>query len=71
LKGGLRLAYLDVNQAVNPLRSGLNSTGYGLGFDLHTGLRLKTDATGSIGVRYYGGYARAGNLYFGSIFDSN
>lgn len=38
LKGGLRLAYLDVSQAANPLPSGLNSTGYGLGFDLHTGL---------------------------------
>ncbi len=38
LKGGLRLAYLDVSQATNPLPSGLNTTGYGLGFDLHTGL---------------------------------
>lgn len=38
LKGGLRLAYLDVSQAANPLPSGLNTTGYGLGFDLHAGL---------------------------------
>lgn len=38
LKGGLRLAYLDVSQATNPLPSGQNTTGYGLGFDLHAGL---------------------------------
>ncbi len=38
LKGGLRLAYLDVSQAANPLPSGQNATGYGLGFDLHAGL---------------------------------
>ena len=38
LKGGLRLAYLDVSQASNPLPSGKNATGYGLGIDLHTGL---------------------------------
>ncbi|MDX1824474.1 MAG: hypothetical protein R3354_07135 [Thiohalomonadales bacterium] len=35
LKGGLRLAYLDLSQASNPLPSAKNSTGYGLGFDLH------------------------------------
>ena len=38
LKGGLRLAYLDVSQATSPLPSGQNATGYGLGIDLHTGL---------------------------------
>ena len=38
LKGGLRLAYLDVSQATSPLPSGQNATGYGLGFDLHTSL---------------------------------
>lgn len=36
LKGGLRLAYLDLSQASNPLPSAQNSTGYGLGFDIHT-----------------------------------
>ncbi len=35
LKGGLRLAYLDVSQAASPVPSGQNVTGYGLGFDLH------------------------------------
>lgn len=38
LKGGLRLAYLDISQAANPLPSGKNSTGYGLGIDVHAGL---------------------------------
>jgi hypothetical protein len=38
LKGGLRLAYLDISQATNPLPSGKNATGYGLGIDLHAGL---------------------------------
>jgi hypothetical protein len=38
LKGGLRLAYLDISQAASPIPSGQNATGYGLGFDLHTGL---------------------------------
>lgn len=38
LKGGLRLAYLDVSQATNPFPSGQNTTGYGLGFDLHASL---------------------------------
>lgn len=37
-KGGLRLAYLDVSQASNPLPSAQNSTGYSLGFDLHARL---------------------------------
>jgi len=63
LKGGLRLACLDVNQAANPLPSGLNSTGYGLGFDLHTGLRLKTDATGSMGSGITG-VRQGGELVF-------
>jgi hypothetical protein len=35
LKGGLRLAYLDLSQASNPLPSAQNSTGYSLGFDIH------------------------------------
>jgi hypothetical protein len=35
LKGGLRLAYLDLSQPSNPLASAQNSTGYGLGFDIH------------------------------------
>lgn len=38
LKGGLRFAYLDISQATNPLPSGKNATGYGLGIDLHAGL---------------------------------
>ena len=38
LKGGLRLAYLDISQAGNPLPSGQNATGYGLGIDVHAGL---------------------------------
>lgn len=38
LKGGLRLAYLDLSQASNPLPSAQNSTGYSLGFDIHTRL---------------------------------
>lgn len=36
LRGGLRLAYLDLSQASNPLPSAQNSTGYSLGFDIHT-----------------------------------
>ena len=35
LKGGLRLGYLDLSQASNPLPSAQNSTGYSLGFDIH------------------------------------
>ncbi len=38
LKGGLRLAYLDLSQASNPLPAAKNTTGYGLGFDLHAQL---------------------------------
>lgn len=38
LKGGLRLAYLDLSQASNPIPSARNSTGYGLGFDIHARL---------------------------------
>ena len=152
LKGGLRLAYLDVSQPDSPLASGQNSTGYGLGVDLHAelldhrrlqiglyftydyhstegkspdqnsdfvwhrgglgldmvlapssrlslltgasltwldgeqrvsgnlnriipfrqdepfgyyaGLSLKTDATGSIGLKYYGGFRQGGELIF-------
>jgi hypothetical protein len=37
-KGGLRLAYLDLSQASNPSPSAKNSTGYGLGFDIHARL---------------------------------
>lgn len=35
LKGGLRLGYIDLSQASNPLPSAQNSTGYSLGFDIH------------------------------------
>ena len=37
-KGGLRLAYLELSQASNPFPSAQTSTGYSLGFDIHTRL---------------------------------
>ena len=50
LKGGLRLGYLDLSQASNPLPSAQNSTGYSLGFDIHA-LLVEQRMLHQVGVR--------------------
>lgn len=52
LKGGLRLAYLDLSQPSNPLSSAQNSTGYGLGFDVHALLLERRWLNLSLGLIY-------------------
>lgn len=52
LKGGLRLAYLDVSQPSSLLPSAQNSTGYGLGFDIHALLLERRLVNLSLGFTY-------------------
>jgi len=52
LKGGLRLSYLDLSQPSNPLSSAQNSTGYGLGFDIHALLLEQRWLNMSLGFVY-------------------